>query len=69
MIRERFGEGVPDVDEIGKKISVMFVNQYFAFTGPKPLSPQVIEIGGSHILPPRLLPEVINLSRKLNTCI
>lgn len=58
LIRERFGEGIPDVEEIGQKISVIFVNQYFALTGPKPLSPQVIEIGGSHILPPKPLPQV-----------
>uniref|UniRef100_A0A2M3Z1Z1 UDP-glucuronosyltransferase n=1 Tax=Anopheles braziliensis TaxID=58242 RepID=A0A2M3Z1Z1_9DIPT len=50
LLRERFGEGViPDVRDLQQRTAMMFVNQHFALSGPKPLSPTVLEIGGVHI--------------------
>lgn len=57
-IRKRFGDGVPNVAEIGKKISLTFVNQHYSYAGPKPLSNQLIEIGGMHIKPLKPIPQV-----------
>lgn len=57
-IRKRFGDGIPDVAEIAKNMSLMFVNQHYSYTGPKPLSNQLIEVGGIHITSEKPLPEV-----------
>jgi len=34
----------------------MLVNQHFSLSGPKPLPPNIIEVGGVHIKPPKPLP-------------
>lgn len=57
-LRKRFGDDIPDVAEIAKKISLTFVNQHYSYTGPKPLSNQLIEIGGIHIRPEKPIPQV-----------
>lgn len=49
LIRQKYGEGLPDVQEIAQNVSLMLVNHHFSFGGPRPLVPQVIEIGGVHI--------------------
>lgn len=58
LIRRRFGAGIPDVAELAKRVSLVLVNQHFSFTGPRPLSNQLIEIGGIHIGAPKPLPDV-----------
>lgn len=57
-LRKRFGDDIPDVAEIAKNISLMLVNQHYSFSGPKPLSTQLIEVSGIHIQPEKPLPEV-----------
>ncbi|XP_062548930.1 UDP-glycosyltransferase UGT5-like [Armigeres subalbatus] len=49
LLKQRFGNTVPDVKELQKRISMMFVNQHYSLSGPKPLSSTVVEIGGVHI--------------------
>lgn len=49
LLKEKFGDGIPDVAELAKKISLLLLNQHFSFSGPRPLSAQLIEIGGVHI--------------------
>lgn len=56
-LRKRFGNDIPDVAEIAKKISLTFVNQHYSYTGPKPLSNQLIEVGGIHIKPEKPIPQ------------
>lgn len=67
-LRARFGEGIPDVSEIAKNISLTIVNQHYSYTGPKPLSNQLIELGGIHIKEPKPIPEVrtYDVAIKLN---
>lgn len=48
-LRKRFGPGIPDLEELAMSTSLVFVNQHFSFSGPRPLPPNVIEIGGIHI--------------------
>lgn len=57
-IRARFGDNIPSVSELAKKVSLLFVNSHFAYHGARPLPPQVIEIGGVHIKPERPIPQV-----------
>lgn len=49
LLRRRFGDDVPGVRELSKKVSMMFVNQHYSLSGAKHLSPNVIELGGIHI--------------------
>lgn len=58
-IRKRLGDDeIPDVAEIAKNISLTFANQHYSYAGPKPLSNQLIEVGGIHLPPPKPLPQV-----------
>lgn len=57
-LEKRFGAGIPDVAEIAKNISLVLVNQHYSFTGPKPLSNQLIEVGGLHLKPSKPIPKV-----------
>lgn len=49
FVQYKFGHDVPSVGELVKNTSVMFVNQHYSLSGPKPLPPNVIELGGLHI--------------------
>ncbi|XP_058820278.1 UDP-glycosyltransferase UGT5-like [Topomyia yanbarensis] len=49
MLRQRFGDNMPDIKDLQKRTSMMFVNQHYSLSGPKPLSPAVVELGGIHI--------------------
>lgn len=49
FVQYKFGHDVPSVGELAKNTSVMFVNQHYSLSGPKPLPPNVIELGGLHI--------------------
>lgn len=57
-LRRRFGDDFPDVNELWKKVSLVFVNQHYSLTGAKHLSPNVIELGGIHIGKPNKLDPV-----------
>lgn len=49
LLSRRFGDDIPDLSVLTKKVSLMFVNQHFSLSGAKHLSPNVIELGGIHI--------------------
>lgn len=57
-LKQRFGEGMPDISELSKKISLMFVNQHYSLSGAKHLPPSVIELGGIHIQKPKAMDPV-----------
>lgn len=57
-IRKHFGDDIPSVADIAQKISLTFVNQHYSYAGPKPLSNQLIEVGGIHMKEPKPIPEV-----------
>lgn len=62
MLRQRFGNAIPDIKDLQKRTSMMFVNQHYSLSGPKPLTPAVVEIGGIHIQDFKELdPELKNL--------
>ncbi|KAH8357059.1 hypothetical protein KR200_009485 [Drosophila serrata] len=56
LIRQRFGPDVPSTEELVRNTSLMLINQHYSMSGPKPLPPNVIEVGGVHITPPKPLP-------------
>lgn len=48
-VRKYLGDGIPDLNELAKTTSLLFVNQHFSLSGVRPLPPAVIEIGGVHV--------------------
>jgi glucuronosyltransferase len=58
LLRRRFGEDFPSLEILSKQVSMMFVNQHYALSGAKHLSPNVIELGGIHIEKPHPLDPV-----------
>ncbi len=58
LLRTKFGVGIPDVRDLAKNIQLLLVNQHFTMSGSRPLSRQVIEICGVHILPAKTIPSV-----------
>lgn len=58
LMRKYIGEGLPDIKDLQKRTSLMFVNQHYSLSGSKPLSPQVVELGGIHIREAKPLDEV-----------
>lgn len=58
LLKAKFGDGIPDVKELANNITLLLVNQHFSISGSRPLSPQVIEIGGIHIRVEKELPLV-----------
>lgn len=48
-LRKRFGSGIPDLRDLADNTSLIFVNQHFSFSGPRPLPVNVVEVGGMHI--------------------
>lgn len=49
LLLQRFGPGIPSTSELVKNTSLILLNQHFSLSGPKPLPPNVIEVGGVHI--------------------
>ncbi|KAH8378116.1 hypothetical protein KR093_009383, partial [Drosophila rubida] len=49
LVQYKFGHDLPSVGELVKNTSVFLVNQHYSLSGPKPLPPNVIEVGGLHI--------------------
>lgn len=58
LLKEKFGDGIPDVQDLAKNITLLLINQHFSMSGSRPLSPQVLEIGGIHIKPEKQIPSV-----------
>ncbi|CAL8104470.1 unnamed protein product [Orchesella dallaii] len=51
------GKNLPGIDEIQGNASMLFMNSHFTLNYPRPLLPDVIEVGGMHTKPPKKLPK------------
>ncbi|XP_023955103.2 UDP-glucosyltransferase 2-like isoform X2 [Bicyclus anynana] len=49
LIEKKFGRQIPDFANLGRNISMMFVNTYHALHGVTPLVPGLVEVGGMHL--------------------
>lgn len=45
----KFFPEVPDLESLGRNISLVMLNQYFPLTGPRLQGPNIIEVGGMHV--------------------
>ncbi|PSN29898.1 hypothetical protein C0J52_27059, partial [Blattella germanica] len=59
IMEKHFGKfgPLPSIDDIHASTSLMFLNNHFSTSYPRPLLPNIIEVGGMHIKPPKKLPE------------
>ncbi|CAL8104508.1 unnamed protein product [Orchesella dallaii] len=51
------GDQLPGINEIQANSSMMFMNSHFTLNYPRPLLPDVIEVGGMHTQPAKKLPK------------
>lgn len=58
VVREYLGRKTPPLSTIGWNMSLLLVNTHFTYNLPRPLVPNVIEIGGIHIDNRKQLPKV-----------
>lgn len=58
LLKKHFGGHVPYVADIIKNSSLILVNHHFSLAFPRPYLPNMVEIGGYHINPPKQLPPV-----------
>ncbi|XP_050522153.1 UDP-glucosyltransferase 2-like [Daktulosphaira vitifoliae] len=59
FLKEIFGHNTPYINDIIYNTSMIFTNSHFSFDGARPLVPNMVEIGGIHIQPPKKIPRNI----------
>jgi glucuronosyltransferase len=52
LAKKYFGESLPPLSEIAKNTSLLLVNSHFSLNQPRPLVPNIVEVGGIHLKPP-----------------
>ncbi|EDW03362.1 UDP-glucosyltransferase 2 [Drosophila grimshawi] len=57
LIAERFGYGLPPINDIVKNTSLMLINQHHSLTGSRPYAANVVEVGGLQVGPSKPLPQ------------
>jgi len=58
VYQDRLGKNYPSSAEIGANMSMLFMNSHPVMTFPRPLLPDVIEVGGMHCKDGKKLPKV-----------
>ncbi|PSN47111.1 hypothetical protein C0J52_16000 [Blattella germanica] len=55
IMEKHFGKfgPLPSIDDIHASTSLMFLNNHFSISYPRPLLPNIVEVGGMHIKPPK----------------
>jgi UDP-glucoronosyl and UDP-glucosyl transferase. len=67
LAKKYFGESLPPLQEIAKNTSLLLINTHFTLNHPRPLSPNIIEVGGLHLKQSiSNLPEVRSYSSAFN---
>lgn len=59
IARRYFGDSLPPLADIARNTSLLLLNTHFSMNQPRPLVPQIVEVGGLHLSPPAPLPEVL----------
>jgi glucuronosyltransferase len=57
IYRAHFGQDTPGVEEIKYNVSLILANGHFSLNFPRPLMPEVIDVGGMHCRPANPLPK------------
>ena len=64
LYREYVDAKAPPLKEIERNSSLILANSHIAFVPPRPMMPDIIEVGGLHLRPPNSLPKVCQISIK-----
>jgi glucuronosyltransferase len=68
LAKKYFGQSLPPLSDIARNTSLLLVNSHFSVNQPRPLVPNIVEVGGIHLTPPEgKLPKVRQL-KYLNYC-
>jgi glucuronosyltransferase len=67
IARRYFGDSLPPLADIARNTSLLLLSTHFSMNQPRPLVPQIIEVGGIHIPSPKPLPEVVSYFILLHT--
>ncbi|XP_069682309.1 UDP-glycosyltransferase UGT5-like isoform X2 [Periplaneta americana] len=49
IVKNYFGESLPQLSDIAKNTSLLLVNSHFSSHHPRPLMPAIVEVGGLHL--------------------
>lgn len=49
IIKKYFGEDTPGVRELERSVALVLANSHPALSGPRPVTPALIEVGGLHV--------------------
>ena len=60
IARKHLGSDLPSIIEIEKNVSMILTNSYFPLTYPRPLLPDIVEVGGMHCGQPKPLPKELD---------
>jgi glucuronosyltransferase len=59
ILRKYFNSSnIPSISVLQKNTSLLLINQHFSIGYPRPLMPNIVEVGGIHITPPKKLDAV-----------
>jgi hypothetical protein len=61
-----YTDSIPPLSEIVRNTSLLLVNNHFSLNYPRPLVPNMIEVGGMHVMPPNQLPQVRQITLQCN---
>lgn len=56
-VMHKYLPNTPPLEEVNKNVSLIFLNSHPSTNQPVPLVPNMIEIGGYHVYPPKKLPQ------------
>jgi glucuronosyltransferase len=64
LAKKYFGQLLPPLSDIAKNTSLLLVNSHFSLNQPRPLVPNIVEVGGIHLKPPEnKLPKVRDITQ------
>jgi hypothetical protein len=60
LMRQFFNDtdSLPPLSELVRNTSLLLLNNHFSLNYPKPMMPNLVEVGGMHVQPPKALPQV-----------
>lgn len=63
IMRKYFNDSddLPSIASIEYTTSLLLLNHHFSISYPRPLMPNMVQVGGMHVLPPSKLPKVYKL--------
>jgi glucuronosyltransferase len=55
-----YTDNLPYISELETSTALVLLNHHFSLSYPKPFMPNMVQVGGMHVKPPKTLPKVIS---------